>query len=120
MPFGKKVEVGHYCPLLKKECIEHKCAWYTHIRGSNPNTGEDLDNWACSVAWTPLLLVETAQKSHQTGAAVESFRNEVVRTNEENKQLYIEEIQKNFGVIPTTVTPLNNFLTGSDIEEDRD
>ena len=42
--FGKKIEVGHYCPLLKKECIEHKCAWYTHIRGSNPNTGEDLDN----------------------------------------------------------------------------
>lgn len=120
MPFGKKIEVGHYCPLLKKECIEHKCAWYTHIRGSNPNTGEDLDNWACSVAWTPILLVETAQKSHQTGAAVESFRNEVVRTNEENKQLYIEEIQKNFGVIPTTVTPFNNFLTGSDIEEDQD
>ena len=39
---------------------------------------------------------------------------------EANSQESLEEIQKNFGVVPTTVTPLNNFLTGSDIEEDQD
>jgi hypothetical protein len=30
------------------------------------------------MAWLPLLLVETASQSRQTGAAVESFRNAVV------------------------------------------
>jgi hypothetical protein len=112
--FGKKTEVGHYCPLLKKDCIEHKCAWYIQVRGMNPNTGENMDNWGCSVAWMPFLSIENSQQSRQTGAAVESFRNEVVRANEENKALYINEISKNFGVIPATVTPLTNLLTGEE------
>ncbi len=31
------------------------------------------------MAWLPVLLIENAQQSRQTGAAVESFRNEVAR-----------------------------------------
>jgi hypothetical protein len=111
--FSKK-EVGQYCPLLKKNCIEHKCSWYIQIRGMNPNTGENMDSWGCSVAWMPFLAIENSQQSRQTGAAVESFRNEVVRANELNRELYINEISKNFGVIPTTVTPLTNLLTGEE------
>jgi len=109
--FGKSVESGNYCPLLKKPCIEHQCAWYIQIRGMNPNTGEDMDRWGCSVGWMPFLTIETSQQSRQTGAAVESFRNEVVRTNEENKALYINEMNKNFGVVPAKITPITNFLT---------
>jgi hypothetical protein len=116
--FGKSTETGNYCPLLKKPCIENKCAWYIHIRGMNPNTGEDMDRWGCSVGWMPFLTIENAQQSRQTGAAVESFRNEVVRTNEENRQLYINEISKNFGVIPATVTSLTNSLTNGEDKDD--
>jgi hypothetical protein len=32
------------------------------------------------MAWLPLLLVENASQSRQTGAAVESFRNAIVAT----------------------------------------
>jgi hypothetical protein len=100
-----KIKPGNFCPLIKKDCIGLKCAWYTQMRGTNPNTGEPVDEWGCAVTWMPVLAVEVAQKSNQTGAAVESFRNEVVKANESNQQLYISAIQQ--GILPTTVTPLN-------------
>ena len=31
----------------------------------------------CAVKWIPMLLIENSQMQRQTGAAVESFRNEV-------------------------------------------
>lgn len=109
---------GNYCPLIKKDCIQLKCAWYTHIRGMNPNTGAEVDEWACAVAWMPLMSIEIAQKENQTGAAVESFRNEVVKANIENQQFYLDSIDKmEKGIIPTTVTPLSpviQLLTSND------
>ena len=97
-----KIKPGDFCPLIKKECIGLKCAWFTQLRGMNPNTGEELDEWGCAVTWMPILAVEIAQKSNQTGAAVESFRNEVVK---ENQQFYNNAIQQ--GIIPAKITPLN-------------
>lgn len=76
-----KIEPGTYCPLIKKDCVGVKCSWFTEIRGTNPNTGKEVDEWGCAVTWLPFLLIETAQQSRQTGAAVESFRNEVVNIN---------------------------------------
>jgi hypothetical protein len=74
----------------------------------NPNTGEDVDHWSCAVAWMPMLTIENSQQQRQTGAAVESFRNEVVKSNEENRQLYIEGLQQN-GILPVNVTSLTNI-----------
>lgn len=75
---------GKYCPLIKKDCIEQKCAWYTYVRGFNPNTGQEVDEWSCTVNFLPMLLIENSQQQRQTGAAVESFRNEMVKANESN------------------------------------
>lgn len=68
-----------YCPLLKKDCIEHRCKWFTHIRGKHPQSGAELDMHDCAVRWLPVLLIESTQMSRQVGAAVESSRNEQVR-----------------------------------------
>jgi hypothetical protein len=57
--------------------MEHGCEWYTHIVGANPQTGEQMDKFGCAVTFLPLLLIENSQQQRQTGAAVESFRNEV-------------------------------------------
>ena len=100
-----KLKPGDFCPLIKKDCVGLKCAWYTQMRGTNPNTGEPVDEWGCAVTWMPFMAVEIAQKSNQTGAAVESFRNEVVRANESNQQLYVSALQQ--GVVPAQITPLN-------------
>ena len=48
------------------------------MRGKDPQTGDLIDEWGCAISWTPILLVENAQASRETGAAIESFRNEVV------------------------------------------
>lgn len=103
-----KLEQGKYCPLIKKDCIGIQCSWFTQIRGINPNTGEPVDEWGCAVTWMPTLAIEIAQKSNQTGAAVESFRNEVVESNKQNQQLYINAIQQ--GIIPTQISQINNPL----------
>lgn len=69
------------CPLRKKSMAKvcATCPWWTQVRGKNPNTGEDIDRWDCSLAFLPMLLIETAQQARQTGAATESMRNEMVR-----------------------------------------
>lgn len=76
------------CPINKFEpCKELECAWFLNIRGTNPNTGESKDEWGCAVTWMPITILESARMSAQTGAAVESFRNEMVRSNEASQQL---------------------------------
>ena len=74
---------GKTCPLLKKDCIGHGCAFYQHLLGRHPQTGEVIDNWDCAFNWHNILLVETSQQTRQAGAAIESFRNEMVKANQE-------------------------------------
>lgn len=71
---------GPVCPLHKKDVSEvcHICPWFTRIMGKNPQTEDMLDDWRCAIALLPLLLIENAQKSHQTTAALETFRNGMV------------------------------------------
>jgi hypothetical protein len=108
----------NFCPLIKKKCIEHKCSWYIQVRGSNPNTGDPVDRWDCVVSWMPMLLIENSQQQRQTGAAVESFRNETVRANQENQQLYVQALQH--GVVPMNMEPLDvpikTLKEGKDIQ----
>ncbi len=59
------------------------------IRGTNPNTGEDTDEWGCSMAWLPVLMTVNSQQQRQTGAAVESFRNEMVKANEVGQRVLL-------------------------------
>ena len=82
-----KLEQENWCPLIGEECVKLKCAWFTQIRGTNPQSGEEVDEWGCAVTWMPMLLIENSQQQRQTGAAVESARNESVRDNEENRRL---------------------------------
>jgi hypothetical protein len=105
-----KLEQGKYCPLIKKDCIGLQCSWFTQIRGINPNTGEPVDEWGCAITWMPMLLIENSQQQRSTGAAVESFRNEVVKGNRENQQLYTQSI--NQGIIPVQITQLNTLTSG--------
>jgi hypothetical protein len=46
-----------------------------------------IDRYNCADHWLPLLLVENSQMQRQTGAAVESFRNEMVEANVRAGQL---------------------------------
>lgn len=73
-----KLEVGKFCPLIKKDCIGLSCSWFTQVRGTSPQSGEETDEWACAIAWLPLLSINVAKEVRQGAAATESFRNAVV------------------------------------------
>lgn len=81
--------------MLKKPCIEHDCMWWIQIRGTHPQTGEPVDEWDCAMIWQSLLLIENSSQQRATGAAVESFRNEMVQSNEFNRQMLIASDRKN-------------------------
>jgi hypothetical protein len=89
-----KIEPKSNCPLDNfNPCRQLDCAWFMKIRGTNPNTGEEVDDWGCSMAWIPVLLIENSQQQRQTGAAVESFRNEMVKANTTSQQVLLSTIQ---------------------------
>ena len=87
--------MSDYCPLIKKKCVEHKCKFYTQLMGKDPNTGQDVNDFDCAIAWLPMLLIEGSQQTRQTGAAIESFRNEVVKTQSliNNTGAQVEQIE---------------------------
>jgi hypothetical protein len=80
---------GLICPLHKVDVstVCHKCPWWTRVIGKNPQSEEMIDDWRCAITLLPMLLIENAQMSRQTGAAVESFRNDVVQVATVNRRL---------------------------------
>jgi hypothetical protein len=90
-----KIEPGKFCPLLKKDCVGLQCNWFMLVRGKHPQTGEEVDDWNCAITWLPVLLIENSQQQRHTGAAVESFRNEVVRTADANREVAQRLLQSN-------------------------
>lgn len=79
---------GIICPLHQKDCSQvcHKCPWWTKVVGKNPQSEEMIDDWRCAVALLPMLLIENAQVTRHTTAAVESFRNGFVGVLERAQQ----------------------------------
>lgn len=83
-------DVKIICPMMGGEpCVEEgsirngelvKCRFWVTVMGSNPQTGETVNNGDCAVAWMPILLIENSRVNRETGAAVESLRNEGVST----------------------------------------
>jgi hypothetical protein len=79
------------CPLMGGEpCVEDgsirngelvSCRFWVQVHGVHPQTGETINNSDCAMCWTPVLLIENTKINRETGAAVESFRNEMVQAN---------------------------------------
>lgn len=91
---------GLICPLHRKPMVDvcHLCPMWTMLRGTDNNTGEEVDSWNCGFAIMPKLMVENSNQQRKTGAAIESFRNVMVKQNdqvalfESGKQLVPERI----------------------------
>lgn len=90
---------GTYCPLIKKDCIGLQCAWFTRVQGYDTNTGNQVDEYQCAIAWMPMLLIENSGQQRSTGAAVESFRNEMVKANQASQQILLHTAGINAGLI---------------------
>lgn len=86
---------GHQCERAKDGAME-RCALYTKIVGRDPQSEQLLDEWRCSLAWMPLLMVENAQTNRGQTEALESFRNQVV----EQQMVFNGFIGAKVGVLP--------------------
>jgi hypothetical protein len=85
-----QIESKANCPLDGfKPCRQLECAWFMKIAGTNPNTGKEVEEWGCSMAWMPMLMIENSQQQRGTSAAVESFRNEMVKNNEVGQRVLL-------------------------------
>ena len=73
---------GLICPLHRKDVSKvcHLCPWYVKLRGRNPQSGQEIENWGCAIAFGPISSLEAAHQSRSTAAAVESLRNEVAKS----------------------------------------
>lgn len=74
---------GHdhlYCPMWRKKmsAVCHTCPWWVQMRGINKNTGQEVDEWNCAIAFGPTLMIEVANESRSSGAATESLRNSLI------------------------------------------
>ena len=88
-----KLESKDNCPLNKfKPCKKFECSWYIKVMGKDPQTNKDIEEWRCAISWFPMLLIENSQRQMQTGAAVESFRNEMVKANEVSNKILLQSM----------------------------
>jgi hypothetical protein len=76
------IETGTWCPMIKDECVGIKCVWMVKVVGIDKNTGNHVEDYNCAMAWMPLLAIENSGTQRETGAAVESFRNEMVKAQQ--------------------------------------
>jgi hypothetical protein len=93
------------CPMMGGEpCVEDgsirngelvACRFWVTVQGMNPQTGETMNHKDCAMAWMPVLMIENSKVNRETGAAVESFRNEMVKNNDLNTQVLIATANKN-------------------------
>jgi hypothetical protein len=86
---------GDACPfMLGEPCIEHKCKLYRQILGTNPQTGQEIDEWDCVMALGLIASLELNKQTLGVHAAINSFRNEVVEQNNSFAAI--------FGAIPSS------------------
>lgn len=101
------------CPLLKQECIQDGglidkklcgCPFWIHVIGKHPQTGQELDQVGCAIAWIPVLLIENSKEQRTTAHEVERLRNETIpKTDATNGLLaHLFDAVKN----PTAIRPV--------------
>lgn len=78
MAKAPQADPGLNCPFYKCDVSKvcHKCALYILVRGKDPQTNRDIDNWMCAIAFGPVATLEGARQSRSSAAATESLRNE--------------------------------------------
>ena len=86
-----EIKPKNTCPLNNFEpCKELECGWFMKVVGKDPQSNKDIEEWGCAVTWMPILTIENSQQQRHTSAAVESFRNEMVKSNETSQQVLLQ------------------------------
>ena len=77
------------CPLERCDVsrVCHKCAWFTHVEGIHPQTGERVDKWMCAQVMQVLATLEAAKAATAGGAVTQELRNDMHRERQAQTRL---------------------------------
>ena len=93
IPIEYSCPLGSTCEEVKDGAdgkpVIVRCSWYTKLEGKNPQSEEEIEDWACSMSWMPMMMVEMTQTNRGQTAALESFRNETVKGQTEFNQILL-------------------------------
>lgn len=87
IPHGPEDQI---CPYNGRACNEvcHKCPKWVQLRGMNPQDHTDqIDQWMCADAMTPVALLEIARQQRSNAAAIESLRNEMLKMDGQSQAM---------------------------------
>jgi hypothetical protein len=82
-----KTSTEKLCPLVKEKCVEHRCVFWTHLAGTNPQTGAPVDEWDCAVAWLPFLLIENSKFTRECSGETNGLRQDIAAHSKANLML---------------------------------
>ena len=85
------VAFSRSCRDIVAEC---DCPKFVNVRGRDPQTNTTVDRWGCADAFVPLLMVENVMAANQTGAAVESLRNEIMKAQDAAMSVRQEAVRR--------------------------
>ena len=94
------------CPLHKKAMSKvcHTCPMWISVRGKNPQTGEDIDDWNCALAWSAILSVQTAKEAHMVSCEVNAMRNETKKAHDEHLTMATIAVQRATNAVDETIS----------------
>lgn len=85
---------GQHCPFIRKNCNKHECVLYVHLLGMNPQTGQPTEEWKCSLAFLPILMVENSNMIRQGTASTDKVATQLQKSRAEFIGALSEEGQK--------------------------
>ena len=63
------------CPLIKKECIKDKCAWWGEFGMKEVATGKVTKTYSCIVVKLPSLMIEQTEKLGKHTTIMDNVKN---------------------------------------------
>lgn len=87
---GKPIAVkGEFCPLWRRDVSKvcNTCAWFSHIEGVHPQTGERVDMWKCAISLQVIATLEAAKAATVGGATTQALRNDMHQDRQSQTRL---------------------------------
>ena len=83
-----------FCPLIRKNCIKTKCAWYGEISFVDSESGEQHRHRECVITMVPRLILENSKQQRETTTSIENFRNESQKSDETLTKVLVHSINQ--------------------------
>ncbi len=107
IPAGPK---GKTCPMHRKSMRDvcETCPLWTKLVGQDPQSGKQVNQWNCSLAWLPMLLIENSKETRSAGSAIEDMRNKIVERQDRVASQFAQNVARLNGQQPIKQIEVGN------------